>query len=108
MKAMRSDTADKEKGMVAPWMRAAAGVTAVGERGPDGVVRGSEEDMAWEKWDNTPPPESWETEEDNDEFQEKDLMDGVPQTSLTEEELKNAELMMEEMEREIRGRTTTQ
>ena len=30
-------------------------------------------------------------------------MDGVPQTSLTEEELKNAELMMEEMEREIRG-----
>ena len=56
MKAMRSDTADKEKGMVAPWMRAAAGVTAVGERGPDGVVRGSEEDMAWEKWNNTPPP----------------------------------------------------
>ena len=102
MKATRADTADREKGMVAPWMRAAAGVTAEGERGPDGVVRGSDEDWSWEEWDKAPPPESWETEEDNDEFPEEELMDGVPQTGMTEEELRKAELLMEEMEEERR------
>ena len=94
MKAMRSDTAKKEEGMVAPWRRAAAGVTAEGERGPDGVVRGSDEDMMWEEWRGGEDtlPETWETEED--------IMDGVPQVSLTEEERERAEMMLEEMERE--------
>ena len=55
MKAMRSDTARKEESMVAPWGRAAAGATAEGEMGPDGVVRGSEEDMAWEEYGGAPP-----------------------------------------------------
>ena len=114
MKHMRSDSASKEKGMAAPWVRAAAGKTVIGERvpaegerGSDGIIRGSEEDLMWGEWEDTrsPPtntlhPEPGETEEDNEEFMEGELMDGVPQTELTEEELRKAELMVEEMERE--------